>query len=313
MASKKVKEKTCLNCGIVTHSYEEFKQMVDDHILDFMPDVDPKSKIIKDAMEYSLLSGGKRVRPVLLLAACEFCGGNVQRALPYAIALEYIHTYSLIHDDLPAMDDDDMRRGKPSNHKKFGDAIAILAGDALLNSAFEIMLRELFIYFDDDDALKRKVRAMHAIATGAGCRGMIAGQVADIEAVGKVCSKEMIEYIHLNKTATLIETAMLAGAFLGQADNEMRKNLSIYGENLGLAFQIRDDILDIEGKMELLGKNTGVDCCKGKCTYPAIFGIEESKAKLKELGDRARQVIAPYYDNADFFKSLINKLEERNS
>lgn len=298
--------------GEVTHSFQEFKDIIDEHILDFMPDVDGKSSIIKDAMEYSLMSGGKRVRPVLLLAACEFCGGNIQMALPYAIALEYIHTYSLIHDDLPAMDDDDLRRGQPTSHKKFGEAIAILAGDALLNSAFELMLKDLFIYFDNDTVLKRKIRVIHTIAMGAGCKGMIAGQVADIEAVGKLCSKEMIEYIHLNKTATLIETAMVAGAFLGNANPELIKNLGIYGENLGLAFQIRDDILDIEGQIEKLGKEPGVDCCKDKCTYPSVFGIEKSKEKLKELGDKAREAIAPYYDNAAFFNNMIDLLEKRD-
>lgn len=310
---KKQKQKDSIsNLGEVTRTFEEFKELVDRHILDFMPDIDGKSILIKEAMEYSLMSGGKRIRPVLLLAACEFCGGDIQKALPYAIALEYIHTYSLIHDDLPAMDDDDIRRGIPSNHKKFGEAIAILAGDALLNTAFELMLRDLFIYFDDDSILKRKIRAIHAISVGAGCRGMIAGQVADIEAVGKLCSKEMIEYIHLNKTATLIETAMLAGAYLGDADPDLLKNLACYGENLGLAFQIKDDILDIEGKIEKIGKEPGADLCKGKCTYPAVFGIEKSREKLKELGGRARESIAQYYDNAEFFNRLIALLEKRD-
>ena len=173
-----------------------------------------------ESMKYSLTAGGKRLRPALLIGACEFAGGNIQEALPYACALEYIHTYSLIHDDLPCMDDDDYRRGIPTNHKVFGEDIATLAGDGLLTTAFESMVKDMFLYFDDEMKLKRRIRAIYEIAKGAGCSGMIAGQMADVENEGKTVSKEMLDYIHINKTAAMIVAAVRAGAYLGGADYE---------------------------------------------------------------------------------------------
>ncbi|MCL1982645.1 MAG: polyprenyl synthetase family protein, partial [Clostridiales bacterium] len=191
--------------------YLLYKKMVEEHLLDFLPEIDHKSIVVYEAMKYSLAAGGKRLRPVLLLGACEFCGGDIKGALPYACAIEYIHTYSLIHDDLPAMDDDELRRGLPTNHKVYGDAIAILAGDGLLSSAFEAMSKDMLLYFDDVANLKKRVSALYEIAKGCGCRGMIAGQIADVEAVGKQCSREMLDYIHCNKTAALITAAVKAG------------------------------------------------------------------------------------------------------
>ena len=199
-------------------------------------------------------AGGKRLRPVLLLAACEFAGGDINRALPYACAIEYIHTYSLIHDDMPEMDNDDLRRGMPTNHKMFGNAMALLAGDGLLSTAFEVMHKDELLYFDDSAKLKRRIRATYEISKYCGCRGMVAGQVADIEAEGKQCSKEMLDYIHINKTAALIMAAVRAGAHLGGADDQMMEALTLYAENLGLAFQIVDDILDVVGDEATLGK-----------------------------------------------------------
>ncbi len=198
-------------------NYNEYKEMIDEHLLDFLPEIDYKSSTLYEAMKYSLVAGGKRIRPALLLGACEFVGGNAKAALPYACALEYTHTYMLIHDDLPAMDDDDMRRGKPTSHKQFGEAVAILAGDGLLASAFEAMNRDMLLYLDDLDKLKARIRAVSEIARRSGCRGMIAGQLADIEAEDKSCSKEMLDYIHINKTAELIVAAVRAGAYLGNA------------------------------------------------------------------------------------------------
>ncbi|MBQ1401385.1 MAG: polyprenyl synthetase family protein, partial [Firmicutes bacterium] len=160
-------------------TYDEYKEIINRHLLDFVPVIDNKSISLYDAMKYSLTAGGKRLRPVLLLAACEFAGGDYREALPYAIAIEYIHTYSLIHDDLPAMDNDDLRRGLPTNHKVYGEALAILAGDGLLNTAFEAMNKDMMLYFDQPDQLPKRVRAMYEIAKGAGVRGMVAGQVSD--------------------------------------------------------------------------------------------------------------------------------------
>lgn len=296
---------------LINSEYYRLKELVDEHILDFLSNVDHKSITLLDSMSYSLEAGGKRIRPILLLAACNFSGGNEKLALPYACAIEYIHTYSLIHDDLPAMDDDDMRRGLATNHKVFGEAIAILAGDGLLTSAFEAMTKDMLLYFDDIEKIKSRIRAIHEIAKGAGCQGMLAGQTADIEAEVKQCSKEMLDYIHVNKTGALIMAAVRAGAFLGGANDKVLKDLTEYAENLGLAFQIADDILDIIGDEKTLGKKTGVDEKKSKSTYPALYGLETSKKRLHELTDNAIAAMADYYDNADYFVDIANELLER--
>ena len=191
---------------------KKYKSLIEDHILDFLPDIDHKSITLYESMKYSLTAGGKRIRPMLLLAACEFTGCKLEEALPYACAIEYIHTYSLIHDDLPAMDDDQLRRGQPTNHIIFGEAMAILAGDGLQSAAFETMTKDMFLYFDDETKLKRRIRAANEIIKGAGCRGIVAGQVADIESEDRACSGEMLDYIHLTKTAALIVAAVRAGA-----------------------------------------------------------------------------------------------------
>ena len=295
----------------MNQDYLRYKQLVESHLMDFLPDVDSKSCTICDAMRYSLEAGGKRIRPALLLGACEFAGGDIRQALPYACALEYVHTYSLIHDDLPAMDDDDLRRGKPTNHKVFGEAMAILAGDGLLTSAFEAMNKDLFLYFDEPVSVKRRIRAIYEIAKGAGCRGMIAGQAADIEGEGKQCSKEMLDYIHINKTGALIIAAVRAGAHLAGADEKILTNLTDYAENLGLAFQIADDILDVVGIEEEMGKAKGHDIVKQKSTYPGLYGLEQSYERVHELTTRAIEIMAPYYDNAEFFTKLILELETR--
>ncbi|MGI6727796.1 MAG: polyprenyl synthetase family protein [Anaerovoracaceae bacterium] len=288
------------------------KTLVENHLLAFLPEVDHKSITIYDSMHYSLTSGGKRIRPILLLATCEFCGYESMFALPYACALEYIHTYSLIHDDLPAMDNDDLRRGFPTNHKVYGEDIAILAGDGLLSSAFEAMTKDMLLYLDDSEALKRRIKAAYEISKGAGCRGMVAGQVSDIESEGKQCSKEMLDYIHLNKTAALIISAVRAGAFLSGADNQKLSDLSDYAECIGLAFQIADDLLDVCGDKDLIGKETGKDLQMEKCTYPCIYGLSQAKEKLAELTDKAIKVMEPYDDESEFFITIAKKLATRN-
>ena len=206
-------------------NYDEYKKMVDEHLLDFIPNINNLSSPLFESMKYSLTAGGKRLRSVLLLASCEFAGGKSLDALAYASAMEYIQTYSLIHDDLPAMDNDDLRRGIPTNHKVYGAGIATLAGDGLLNTAFEIMYRDMFLYFDNLPELKKRINAAYAIAKGAGVCGMVAGQVADIEAEHKQCSNEVLEYIHLNKTGALIVSAVEAGLYIGGADDEMMKSM----------------------------------------------------------------------------------------
>jgi geranylgeranyl diphosphate synthase type II len=285
--------------------YMLYKEMIEDHIMDFIPEIDPKSMTLYDSMRYSLKNGGKRLRPALLLAACDFAGGEVRHAIPYACALEYIHTYSLIHDDLPAMDDDDMRRGVPSNHAVFGEAVAILTGDGLLTSAFEAMNKDMLIYFDNPELLKRRIRASYEISKGAGCRGMVAGQLADIEAEHKSASGELLDYIHLNKTAALIVAALKAGAYLGGADKDIVSNLESFGECIGLAFQVADDINDAT-EAESSGEGSTSDINHEKSTYPSLYGLDESRKRLAALADSAREAVAPYYDNAEFFVEVAN-------
>ena len=282
-------------------------------MLDFIPNIDNKSISLYEAMKYSLTAGGKRLRPVLLLAACEFAGGDIKEAIPYACAIEYIHTYSLIHDDLPAMDNDDLRRGQPTNHKVYGEALAILAGDGLLTTAFEAINKDMMLYFDEPEKMRKRINASFEIAKGAGCKGMVAGQVSDIEAETNDCSNEMLEYIHINKTGALIKSAIKAGLYLGNPTREMLSQLDIYAENLGLAYQIADDILDVIGNPDELGKATGSDKKKNKTTYTSINGLEAAQERLQQLTDDAVEAIARYYDNAEFFRDLVLELKDRRN
>lgn len=291
--------------------YYNYKDLIEEHLPDFLPEIDHKSITLYEAMKYSLSSGGKRIRPVLMLAACDFAGGDINSALPYACAAEYIHTYSLIHDDLPAMDNDDLRRGMPTSHKVYGDAIAILAGDGLLTSAFEAMNKDMLLYLDTPEMLNRRVRASYELAKGSGCRGMVAGQVADIEGEGTNCSKELLEYIHINKTAALLVSTIRAGAYLGGADAKTLTDLTAYGEQLGLLFQITDDILDACGNEEEMGKKTGVDVVKNKVTYVSLYGIDEAKKMAENLAQDAKETIACYYDNAEVFNDIIDDVLTR--
>ena len=293
--------------------YDDYKKMIDEHLLDFLPNIDNTSISLYESMKYSLTAGGKRIRPVLLLAACDFAGGDVREALPYACAMEYIHTYSMIHDDLPAMDNDDLRRGVPTNHKVYGEALAILAGDGLLTSAFEAMNKDLMLYLDDANQMAKRIRAINAIAKGAGCRGMVAGQVSDIEGENNEYSNEMLEYIHINKTGALIISAIKAGLYLGNPTKDMLSNLDIYSENLGLAYQIADDILDEIGDPKELGKAIGSDKKQHKNTYTSLNGLEAAFARLEHLTDDALEAIAPYYDNAEFFRDLALQLKTRRN
>lgn len=294
-------------------TYDEYKKLVDDHLLDFLPNVDNKSISLYEAMKYSLTAGGKRLRPVLLLASCEFAGGDVYEAIPYACAMEYIHTYSLIHDDLPAMDNDDLRRGLPTNHKVYGEALAILAGDGLLTSAFEAINKDMMLYFDSASKMTCRIKAAYEIAKGAGCRGMVAGQVSDIENENNLCSNEMLEYIHINKTGALIKSAVRAGLYLGNAKSQMLSDMERYSECLGLAYQIADDILDVVGDPAQLGKSIGSDVKLNKNTYPSINGMEASLERLNQLTEEAVASIERYYDNAEFFRNLVLELAKRQN
>lgn len=294
-------------------SYDEYKEIIESNLLNYIPEVDSKAHTIYDAMKYSVMNGGKRLRPVLLLAACDFAGGDINEALTYACALEYIHTYSLIHDDLPAMDNDDLRRGNPTNHKVFGEAIAILAGDGLLNTACEAMLRDLTYYFDDDRKLKNHIRAQFEIVKAAGVNGMIAGQISDIENEFKECSYEMVEFIDKNKTGALLRASILAGLSIAGADKNMVSDFRLYAESIGSAFQISDDILDFTSTPEELGKTPGKDKEQGKSNYVLVNGMYSATEELHRLTIEAVSCLKKYGESAEFFIELAEKLEKRKS
>ncbi|MEG6611863.1 farnesyl diphosphate synthase [Pseudoclostridium thermosuccinogenes] len=265
---------------------------------------------IREAMRYSLMAGGKRLRPVLSLAVCEALDGDRDQVLPFACALEMIHTYSLIHDDLPAMDDDDYRRGRLTNHKVFGEAMAILAGDGLLNYAFEVMLDHVR---KDSSNISAKLEAMHIIARSSGIDGMIGGQVVDLESEGKLIQPELLELMHRKKTGALIKASVLAAAALCNAGTEERASLERYADNLGMAFQIRDDILDVEGDPAEMGKNTGSDQVKNKATFVTLYGLEESKRMLKEMTREAVNPIEMFGEKGTFLRQLAEYLITRNN
>jgi geranylgeranyl diphosphate synthase type II len=259
-------------------------------------------------MRYSLFSGGKRVRPILALAAGEAVGGEARRTLPFACALEMVHAYSLIHDDLPAMDDDDLRRGEPTNHIVFGEGIAILTGDALLTEAFRVMAEAVLRMPNQQE---RGIKALREVAGAAGAVGMIAGQVADLEAEHKRPTRSLLEYIHLRKTADLIRAAVRAGALVGGATNRQLECLSRYGLAVGLAFQVTDDILDVEGGTAKTGKRQGRDAELHKVTYPAAVGMAKAKARACELLADALAALKGFSPAADPLRQIATFVVER--
>ncbi len=243
-----------------------------------------------EAMRYSLFAGGKRIRPVLMMAACEAVGGSATQVLPAACAMEMIHTYSLIHDDLPAMDDDDFRRGRPTNHRVYGEATAILAGDALLTEAFVQLTRPGAF---PGVAADRVLQVVQTIAEGAGSQGMVGGQVVDMASEGKAIDLETLESIHNRKTGALIQAALRVGALLGGGDDDQLAAVTRYGRAAGLAFQVADDILDIVGDQALLGKDVGSDQARGKATYPGLLGLEGARNRARELMEEALTALEP--------------------
>ena len=266
----------------------------------------PETRVV-EAMRYSLFAGGKRLRPILCLAASEAVGGDLKAAMPAGCALEMIHTYSLIHDDLPAMDDDDLRRGKPTNHKVFGEAIAILAGDGLLTEAFVLL--------SDYNSLlpERAVQVIGVIAEAASYRGMVGGQVVDILSQNKRADLETVQQMHSRKTAALIAAATESGALAGKGSEAQVAALARYGRAIGLAFQVADDILDIEGDTELLGKTTGADEARGKVTYPAAVGLEHSRQAANEMVNDALAALEGFDDRANPLRSLANYIITRKN
>lgn len=294
-------------------SFEEYRSLINSRLTDLLPDLPDESSVLREAMAYSLEVGGKRLRPVLLLAACEFAGGDIEEALPYALALEYIHTYSLIHDDLPAMDNDDLRRGKPTNHKVYGEAMAILAGDGLLSTAAETVTGVPLGYKDQPEKLYCHARAAHEIMSRAGSSGMVAGQTADVTGENKRATAGLVKYIEEHKTADLITAPVRAGLMLAGADEDMLASFTVYAVDLGIAFQILDDILDFEGDAETLGKTTGKDLAQDKCSYVCVHGMDAAKKELRRLTEEACDALGPYGEKAAFFKDLAAQLETRKN
>jgi geranylgeranyl diphosphate synthase type II len=263
------------------------------------------------SMRYSVFAGGKRVRPILMLAACQAVGGNTEAALPAACAMEMIHTYSLIHDDLPAMDDDDFRRGNPTNHKVFGEAIAILAGDALLTEAFKLISDPRFAA---EVSVAARLAVIHEIATCAGSYGMVGGQVVDMESEGnREIDLPTVQYIHTHKTGALIKASVKAGAILGGADERKLAAITRYGEAAGLAFQIADDILDIEGTTEEIGKDAGSDEARGKATYPAVMGLAAAKQEAQAMMDEALRALVIFGAEADPLREIATYIVKRKN
>ena len=289
---------------------QERRRLVDAALDGFLPSEDTRPASVHRAMRYSVLAGGKRLRPILVIAGAEVVGASPSAVMPTACAMELIHTYSLIHDDLPAMDDDDYRRGRLTNHKVFGDAIAILAGDALLTYAFQLVAQNATVPGVDPKVVCDVVAE---IAEAAGTVGMVGGQVVDIESEGKVVTAETLEYIHLHKTAALIRASLRVGALLAGGRPADVQAISEAGRSLGLAFQIVDDILDVEGTLAELGKSAGSDERKQKATYPALHGVDASRAQARALIARAKERLRGLGSGAVPLCALADYILERRS
>lgn len=266
-------------------------------------------QVLKDSMNYSLQSGGKRIRPLLIFATLDAFKKDWQIGLPVACAVEMIHTYSLIHDDLPCMDDDDLRRGKPTNHKVFGEAIAVLAGDALLTYSFQIISQAPSANISD----QQKLAIIYELAKAAGPEGMVGGQAADMEAENKEITLQQLEYIHKNKTGKLLSFCIRAGAILANADQVIQEKLAEFAYHIGLAFQIRDDILDVIGTSEKLGKSTGSDQSNKKSTYPSLLTLEGASEKLTEHLNEAKKILQQLPLDTSILENLTNQIGSREN
>jgi geranylgeranyl diphosphate synthase, type II len=289
---------------------QERRRLVDAALDGFLPSEDTRPPSVHRAMRYSVLAGGKRLRPILVIAGAEVVGASPRAVMPTACAMELIHTYSLIHDDLPAMDDDDYRRGRLTSHKVFGDAIAILAGDALLTYAFQLIAQNATVPGVD---AKVVCDVLAEIAQAAGTVGMVGGQVVDIESEGKTITAEELEYIHVHKTAALLRASLSVVAGLGGADAAALAAVADAGQSLGLAFQIVDDILDVEGSLETLGKTAGSDERKQKVTYPALHGIEASRQEARRLIERTKSRLSVFGARSAPLCALADFVVERKS
>ena len=288
---------------------QQYRERVESKLLSLLSSRENIATHLNEAMQYSLLNGGKRLRPILVYQACKLLGGSLEQADNAACAIEAIHSYSLVHDDLPAMDDDDLRRGKPTCHIKFDEATAILAGDALLTLAFELLS-----YDDSLQSSDTKLKMVQTLATASGDLGMVDGQAFDLGSVGKALTLEQLQSMHGAKTGALIRAALRLGALASNnATTESLAALDQYGIAIGLAFQIQDDILDIEGSTEQLGKPQGSDLERDKPTYPALMGLEASKAWLEELVEQANEALASFGEQATSLREIAQFIISRSN
>jgi geranylgeranyl diphosphate synthase type II len=295
---------------------KEKRELIDSYLESYFS-IPSEPSVLHEAMRYSLFAGGKRIRPILALSSYEACGGDPKNIIPYASALELIHTYSLIHDDLPPMDNDDLRRGKPTSHKIFGEAMAILAGDALLTEAFlmltnnppsTLLVKEGLYKGTNPSSL---IKVIREVALSAGVHGMVGGQALDISSEDSQPDRDTLTFIHLHKTAALITASVRMGGILADSDEHILNALTKYGENIGLAFQIIDDILDIEGNAEELGKTAGSDMKMKKMTYPSLYGIKKSRKEAEDLIFEAIDALAIFSSEADQLRSIAHYLVQR--
>ena len=287
---------------------KEYQNLINSELEKYLRKEKCLEKTLNNSMEYSLMAGGKRLRPILVIATYRLFKNDIEKAMPYAMAIEMVHNFSLIHDDLPGIDNDDLRHGKPTNHKQFNEATAILAGDGLLNEAYITISKDLKESSTEDLPNKLKVFEEFTLAVDR----MIAGEYVDTEYEGKQISKKELEYIHKNKTGALLTLCVRMGAILARAEQKQLEKLTKYAEKIGLAFQIKDDILSEEGTEEILGKPVGNDKELEKCTYVSKYGLEKSKVILQKITEEAVEQIEEYGEKGEFLKELAYYIQNRN-
>lgn len=287
---------------------KKYQEQVNNELEKYSGKKDVPEKILNNSMEYSLMAGGKRLRPILVIATYEIFGKNINKCIPYAVAIEMVHNFSLIHDDLPGIDNDDFRHGKPTNHKKFNEATAILAGDGLLNQAYIVISEDLIK--SESEELKNKLKVFNEFSTAVD--RMIAGEYIDTEYEGKQITDEYLEYIHKNKTGALLKLCVRMGAILANANEKDLEKLTKYAEKIGLAFQIKDDILSEEGNPEITGKPVGNDKEMGKCTYVSYYGLDGAKKELDKIIEEAIEQLEAYGEKAEFLRQLALYIKNRN-
>ena len=301
---------------------KEYQNNINAELKKYIKNDDCPEKILNNAMEYSLMAGGKRLRPILVIATYQLFKDDIEKCMPYAVAIEMVHNFSLIHDDLPGIDNDDFRHGKPTNHKQFNEATAILAGDGLLNQAYIVIsgdIKETYeqISFSDDHNsnecikdIENKLKVFNEFSIA--IDRMIAGEYVDTEYEGKEISEKYLEYMHQNKTGALLKLCVRMGAILADAKDFELERLSIYAEKIGLAFQIKDDILSEEGNEEILGKPVGNDKETGKCTYISKYGLQKAKEILQEITQDALKQLDEFGEKAEFLRELALYIKDRN-